>query len=179
MTSCPEAMGWEFGDFEKVVSWDPTLGRASPAGGYGMRSAFVGSDGTVSLVKLVSLSSCRKTKVKKLINVSYLNNGESSVFRISLHLYICIAVSWLYNSHIEDIHWGWGPTFLHFWDVIGVFYSPSRLGWPHSKGDTTDLNVVVTNTKAVCISVARQTKTKCHNLTWIDLFWGLTLFVFC
>ena len=27
--SCPEAMGWEFGDFEKDVTWDPTLDRAS------------------------------------------------------------------------------------------------------------------------------------------------------
>ena len=45
----------------------------------------VGDVGTVSIVKIVclSLSSCRKTKVKKVINVSYLNNGESSVFRIS------------------------------------------------------------------------------------------------
>ena len=33
MTSCPEAMGWEFGDFEKDVSWDSTMGRANPAGG--------------------------------------------------------------------------------------------------------------------------------------------------
>ena len=56
MTPCPEAMGWEFGDFEKDVCWDPTLGRASPAGGYGMHSAFVGSDSTVSIVKIVSLS---------------------------------------------------------------------------------------------------------------------------
>ena len=45
-----------FGDFEKDVSWDPTLGQASPAGGYGMRSVFVGSDRTVSIVKIVSLS---------------------------------------------------------------------------------------------------------------------------
>ena len=33
----------------------------------------VGDVGTVSIVKIVSLSSCRKTKLKKLINVSYLN----------------------------------------------------------------------------------------------------------
>ena len=81
MMSCPEAMGWEFGDFEKDVSWDLTLGRACPVGGwdlgvlqiptdrdfggYTMRSAFVGSDSTVSIVKIVSFSSCRKTKVKK------------------------------------------------------------------------------------------------------------------
>ena len=88
MTSCPEAIGWEFGDFEKEISWDPTLGRASPAGGYGMRSAFVGSDSTVSIVKIVSLSPRVEKLVKKLINVSYLNNGESSVFRISLNQYI-------------------------------------------------------------------------------------------
>ena len=56
MMSCPEVMGLEFGDFEKDVSWDPILGQASPAGGYGMRSAFVGSDSTASIVKIVSLS---------------------------------------------------------------------------------------------------------------------------
>ena len=73
-------------------------------GGYGMRSAFVGTDSTVSIVKnCVSLSSCRKTKVKKLINVSYLNNGESSVFRISRHLYICISVLWLYNRYKQHL----------------------------------------------------------------------------
>ena len=62
MTSYSEAMGWEFGDFEKDVSWDPTLGRASQTGGYGMCSAFVGSDSTVSIVKIVFLSS----RVEKL-----------------------------------------------------------------------------------------------------------------
>ena len=46
----------------------------------------------------VSLSSCRKTKVKKLINVSYQNNRESSVFRISLHLYICIVGLCIYYN---------------------------------------------------------------------------------
>ena len=57
MMSCPEAIAWEFGDFEKDVSWDPTLGQVSPAGGYGMHSAFVGSDSTVSIEKnCVSLS---------------------------------------------------------------------------------------------------------------------------
>ena len=96
MTSCPEAMGWEFGDFEKDVSWDSALGRASPDGGYGMHSAFVGADSTVSIVKIVCLSLLvSKTKVKKLINVSYLNNGESSVFRISLHQYILhLSLCW-------------------------------------------------------------------------------------
>ena len=54
MVSYPEAMGCEFGDFEKDVSWVPTPGLASPAGGYGIRSAFVGSDSTVSIVKIVS-----------------------------------------------------------------------------------------------------------------------------
>ena len=76
---------WWF--LKKAVSWDLTLGRASPAGGGGLT---VGDVGIVSIVKIVcvSLSSCRKLKVKKLINVSYLYNGESWVFRIFLHLYI-------------------------------------------------------------------------------------------
>ena len=55
MTSCLEAMDWEFGDFEKDVSWDPPQGWASLAGGYGMLSAFVGSDSAFSIVKIVSL----------------------------------------------------------------------------------------------------------------------------
>ena len=51
----------------------------------------VGDVGTVSIVKIVSLSPrVEKLKVKKLINVSYLNNGESSVFRI-LHAYVYIT----------------------------------------------------------------------------------------
>ena len=124
MTLCPEAMGREFGDFEKDVSWDPTLGRASPAGGYGMRSAFVGSDSTVSIVKIVclSLSSCRKTKVKKLINVLYLNNGESSGFRISLHLYVCIVVSWLYNNmtYLKNILSRLNPIFTGLVWFLGL-----------------------------------------------------------
>ena len=36
-----------------------------------MRRAFVASDSMVSIVRIVSLSSCRRTKVKKLINRSY------------------------------------------------------------------------------------------------------------
>ena len=103
MTSCPEAIGREFRWFlKKAVSWDLTLGEASPAGGYEMRGAFFGSVswdltqgrgspvgvwlkddvGTVSIVKIVPLSPrVEKLKLKKLINVSCLNNWESSVFR--------------------------------------------------------------------------------------------------
>ena len=54
----PGRDGWEFGDLEKAVSWYLTLGRASPACG----GLTVGDVGTVSIVKIVSLSSCRKTK---------------------------------------------------------------------------------------------------------------------
>ena len=32
----------EFGDFEKDVSWDLTLGEASPAGGYGIAARLLG-----------------------------------------------------------------------------------------------------------------------------------------
>ena len=94
MTSCPEAMVWEFWWFlKKAVSWDLSLseaswhsdlGEASPVVVNGMRSAFVGSVswdwtlgrpvqlgswlkddvGTVSIVKIVS---CRKTKSKKKV----------------------------------------------------------------------------------------------------------------
>ena len=51
MTSYPEVMGGEFGDFEKYFSWDSILGRASPDEGL-----TVDDVGTVSIVKIVSLS---------------------------------------------------------------------------------------------------------------------------
>ena len=109
MTSCPEVMGWEFSDFEKDVSWDPTQGRASPAGGYRMCSTFVGSDSTVGIVKILSLSLslCRKTKVKKLINVLYLIISMyiwQSVYLcfsrpVSLSLYIYIYIYMYKQTH--------------------------------------------------------------------------------
>ena len=93
----PGSDGLKSGDFEKGVSCDLTLSEASPAGGYRIRSAFVGSESRDLTLgravhqgvgcercrnsrhskNCVSLSSCRKTKLKKLINVSYLNYGES------------------------------------------------------------------------------------------------------
>ena len=99
MMSCSEAGIWWFR--KKDVSWDLTLGEARPPECYGMRGAFVGSvswgfdsgPGSPAGVgcgrcrnshhsnKCVSLSSCRKTKLKKLIKVSYMNYGVSSVFR--------------------------------------------------------------------------------------------------
>ena len=65
-----------FGDFwKKAVSWDLklgemswflSLGEGSPAEAYGMRRAFVGSDGTVSIIKTVSLCPrIEKTKTQK------------------------------------------------------------------------------------------------------------------
>ena len=49
--------GRNFGDFEKKELIEIlTLGEGRLAGGYGMRPAFFGSDGAVSIVKIVSLS---------------------------------------------------------------------------------------------------------------------------
>ena len=62
--------------FVGSVSWDLTIGRAVQLG------VGCGSCRNCQHCKnCVSLSSCRKTNLKKLINVSYLNYGESSVFR--------------------------------------------------------------------------------------------------
>ena len=106
----PESEGWEFGDFEKAVSKDLTLGHASPAG-----ELAVGDVGTVSIVKIVSLSPrVEKLKVRKLINVSYLNNGDSSVFRISLHQYILHNYKW--SPSIPS-----STDFFHFPGKIQVF----------------------------------------------------------
>ena len=61
---------WEFGDFEKAVCWDLTLGRANPAG-----------------ENCVSLSSCWITESRQC-------------FGISLHRYICIVVLRLFSTYI-------------------------------------------------------------------------------
>ena len=118
MTSCPEVMdfGWILGDFwKKADSWDLNLEEASGffliwtrPGQLVLRDAqcVVGSDGTVSIVRIVSLSPrVENLKVKKVIKVLYLNYRESSVFRvffeflclgtfyvlyISIYLYSCI-----------------------------------------------------------------------------------------
>ena len=64
---------WFFWTWARPVQW-------------GLRDALriVGSDGTVSIVKIVSLSPhVENLKVKKVIKVLYLNYRESSVFRDS------------------------------------------------------------------------------------------------
>ena len=94
---------------KKDICWDFDSGPGSPAGGYGMHSTYVGSVswdfdsgpgspagalavgdvGTVSIVKIVSLSPrIEKIKIQEVNKRSYLNYGESSVFRVSLHLNI-------------------------------------------------------------------------------------------
>ena len=133
------------------ASWFLDLGEASPAGDYGMHRAFIGSVSwdsdsgprvppgnwlknkveTVSIVKIcVSLSVVRKPKVKKkLINISYLNYRESSVFRdfyASEHFtypYICIVVSWIYN-HRMITQWKW----CRFLNRMQVFMGKCHMG---------------------------------------------------
>ena len=84
MTSCLEARGREFGDFEKAVSWDLTLGRVSPAG-----DLTVGDVGTVSIVKIVSLSP-RVEKLKSRVNKRFVPEQRRvvSVSLFSMHMYI-------------------------------------------------------------------------------------------
>ena len=69
---------------------------------YGMRRAFVGSDGTVSIVKIVcvSLSTCRKTKLKKSINVSYQNSASGHDV-----IHVLCRISYLgFYCDISDCH---------------------------------------------------------------------------
>ena len=112
MKSCPEAMGWEFWFLKKAVSWDLTLdkaswdlnlgeaswflslGKASPVGAYGMHRAFVGSDGTVSIVKIVSLSLSLWQKPKSQGNKSFVPELKK-VVSVSGFLCICICyIKW-------------------------------------------------------------------------------------
>ena len=65
----------------------------------------VGSDGTVRIVKIVSLSPhVENLKVKKVIKVSYLNSRESSVFRDS---FACERFTYVYISHIRILVLFW------------------------------------------------------------------------
>ena len=83
MTSCPEVMGRGFGViFEKkhlVEIWTKRrvdFRVSARPGQFGLRDAphVVGSDGTVSIIKIVSLSPrVENLKVKKVMKVSYLN----------------------------------------------------------------------------------------------------------
>ena len=59
---------------------------------YKMCSAFVGSDSMVSIVRIVSLFSCRRTEFKKLIKRLYMNNRVACVFELA-----CVFVLQIYN----------------------------------------------------------------------------------
>ena len=93
MTSYPEAMGWDSWWFLKkkhlVEIWTQRrlvdFRASARRGQLGLHDAprVVGSDGTVSIVEIVSLfPRVENLKVKKVIKVSYLNYRESSVFRV-------------------------------------------------------------------------------------------------
>ena len=77
------SLSWDLNQGE--ASWFSNLGEARP-GQLGLRDAprMVVSDGTVSIVKIASLSPhVENLKVKKVIKVSNLNYRESSVFQDS------------------------------------------------------------------------------------------------
>ena len=101
MTSNPEAMGWDSWWFwKKAVSWNLRLdeaswffdlGEASPVMDYRMPArCWVrwNSQRSRNCVCL-SLPVSKNLKVKKVIKVSYLNYGESSVFRVFRDSYAC------------------------------------------------------------------------------------------
>ena len=129
ITTCPEAMGRGFGvifetkavswdsDSEpgSPVSWDLTLDEASyfrasaRPGQLGLRDAphMVGSNGIVSMVKIVSLSARVENLKVKRKKVSYLNKeicqcfecfSDSYACERFTYPYICIVVSWLYSN---------------------------------------------------------------------------------
>ena len=91
MTSCSEAMGWGFWViFEKKTELRPESRR----GQLGLRGAprVVWSDGTVSIVKIMSVSPrVENLKVKKVIKVSYLNKESRqcfAYFEIPMHMHV-------------------------------------------------------------------------------------------
>ena len=109
-TSCPEALDWDFGWFLKktveIWSWTKRIDFwtwARPVQLWTTRCPrVVGSDGTVSIVKIVSLSSrVERLKFKKVIKVSYLNYRESSVFRVFRDSYAYERFTDPYNLRIS------------------------------------------------------------------------------
>ena len=103
MTSCPEAMGWDFLVFWKkqfVEIWDRTkrVGIriwARPVQLFAARCARVcwvtelraDAGRTVSIVKIVYLSTrVENLKVKKVIKVSYLNQESRQCFGIPMQV---------------------------------------------------------------------------------------------
>ena len=92
-TSCPEAMGWGFRVIfeKKAVSWDPNLDESSWV--YEMRRTWWGSDGTVSIVKIVSLSPRVEKPKSREGNKSFVPERDSYAYERSTYPYtshICI-----------------------------------------------------------------------------------------
>ena len=84
----------------------------------GLRGALrvMGSDGTVSIAKIVSLSPCvENLEVKKVIKVSYLNQESRQCFGIPMHmnvLYIRIFYAFVYLYILRNHSYGY-VTMLH------------------------------------------------------------------
>ena len=105
-----------------------TLGEVSPAGGYGMRRTFVGSDGTVSIVKIVSLSLSllvlKKTKSHKKVSKRFVPEQRKVV---SVSGFLCIwtfyiSVFWLCYRNLA-LSTPSAPAGLHL--TFGARASPS------------------------------------------------------
>ena len=111
ITSCPEAMGWGFGDLEKTVSWDLDLDEASwfselaearPVGAYGMPARWLSQwvqswrcTNSQRIKKLcVSLLMSENLKLKR-VNQSFVPEARKSsvfrVFRIPMRICLCYA----------------------------------------------------------------------------------------
>ena len=83
----------------------------------------VGSDGTVSIVKIVSFSPrVENLKVKKVIKVSYLNYRESSVFRVFFG-FLCRCMWTFYVSEYFTYSY---LAILHFVDEKKKMYLKSN-----------------------------------------------------
>ena len=90
MMSCPEAMGWDSWVFWKkkcselrfeTGRSELRFGSRGVQLGLGGAPRIVGSDGTVIIVKIMSLSSrVENLKVKKVFKVSYLNQESCQCF---------------------------------------------------------------------------------------------------
>ena len=57
--------------------------------------------GIVSIVKIVSLSSCWRTEVKKLINRSYLKGQTICTVCLYLHMYTSSMQQWLRKENLD------------------------------------------------------------------------------
>ena len=155
MTSCPEAMGWGFWViFEKkkqqlveIWSWTRRV-----QWGYGMRRAFVGSDGTVRIVKIVCLSPRVEKPKSQEGNKSFVPDLPRIV---SVSGFLCI---WTFYISVYFTYLGPILNILH--NSSGPLSRAKVTNWlPHSIRESLNYLIWLFSLFRSCITTVLETET--------------------